>query len=100
MQLQLAWQRAMFRDYPAVMGGARPLADDRERMTSFESYTRGELETYSPRTLGLLRRDLLAMHARGESLSEEIYGHLVRALGYASLEDAEQKLKTRMGPLS
>lgn len=102
VQLQMAWQRAMFRDYPAVMGGARPLADDRTRaeMTSFESYTRGELETYSPRTLGLLRRDLVAMRDRGESLSEEIYGHLVRALGYASLADAEQKLKTRRGPLS
>ena len=97
VQLEMAWQRAMFRDYPAVMSGARPLTDDRtrEEMTSFETYTRGELATYSPRTLGLLRRDLLAMRARGESLSEKIYGHLVRALGYASLEDAEKKLKAR-----
>ena len=97
VSLEMDWQRAMFRDYPAVMSGARPLTDDRtrEEMTSFETYTRGELATYSPRTLGLLRRDLLAMRARGESLSEKIYGHLVRALGYASLEDAEKKLRAR-----
>lgn len=99
VSLEMDWQRAMFRDYPAVMSGARPLTDDRtrEEMTSFETYTRGELETYSPRTLGLLRRDLVAMRARGESLSEKIYDHLVRALGYASLEDAEKKLKARDG---
>ena len=102
VRLQMDWQRAMFRDYPAVMSGARPLTDDRtrEQMTSFETYTRGELETYSPRTLGLLRRDLLAMQARGESLSEKGYDPLVRALGYASLEEAEKKLKVRVAPLS
>ena len=62
-------------------------------MTSFETYARGELETYSERTLGLLHRDLLAMQARGESLSEMVYDYLVRASGYASLEAAERKLK-------
>lgn len=100
VRLEMEWQRAMFRDYPALMGGARPLTDDRTRaeMTSFETYTRGELETYSPRTLGLLRRDLAAMRARGESLSEKIYDRLVRALGYASLADAEQKLQARINP--
>lgn len=95
VSLEMDWQRAMFRDYPAVMGGARPLTDDREEMTSFETYSRGELATYSPRTLGLLLRDLLDMRARGESLSEKIYDHLVRALGYASLDAAEKKLKAR-----
>jgi hypothetical protein len=35
------------------------------------------------------------MQARGESLSEEVYDHLVRASGYASLEEAERKLKVR-----
>ena len=62
-------------------------------MTSFETYARGELETCSERTLGLLHRDLLAMQARGESLSKMVYDYLVRASGYASLEAAERKLK-------
>jgi hypothetical protein len=79
------------------MSGARPLTDEstHAQMTSFETYARGELETYSERTLELLHRDLLAMQARGESLSEEVYDHLVRASGYASLEEAERKLKVR-----
>ena len=81
------WQRAMFRSYPAVMSGARPLTDEntRAQMTSFETYARGELETYPDRTLKLLHRDLLAMQACGESLSEKAYDHLVRASSYASL---------------
>jgi hypothetical protein len=78
------------------MSGARPLTDEdtRAQMTSFETYARGELETYSERTLKLLHRDLLAMQMRGESLSEKVYSHIVRASGSASLE-AERKSKVR-----
>jgi hypothetical protein len=91
------WQRAMFRDYPAVMAGARPLTAEstRAQITSFETYARGELETYSERTLGLLHRDLLEIQARGESLSEKVYDYLLRASGYASLKDTEMKLKVQ-----
>lgn len=94
VRLKVAWQREMFRKYPAVMSGARPLTDEgtRAQMTSFETYARGELETYSGRTLDLLHGDLLEMQARGESLSEKVYDYLVQASGYASLEAAEQKL--------
>ncbi|RPJ73183.1 MAG: DUF4125 family protein [Desulfobacteraceae bacterium] len=102
VRLKMDWQRAMFRDYPAVMSGARPLTDEntQAQMTSFETYARGELETYSERTLRLLHRDLLAMQACGESLSEKVYDCLVRASGYASLEAAERKLKGRGGAQS
>jgi hypothetical protein len=97
VRLKMDWQRAMFRDYPAVMAGARPLTAEstRAQMTSFETYARGELETYSKRTLGLLHRDLLEIQARGESLSEKVYDYLVRASGYASLKDTEMKLKVQ-----
>jgi hypothetical protein len=97
VRLKMDWQRAMFRDYPAVMAGARPLTAEstRAQMTSFETYARGELETYSERTLGLLHRDLLEIQARGESLSEKVYDCLVRASGYASLKDTEMKLKVQ-----
>ena len=97
VRLKMDWQRAMFRDYPAVMAGARPLTAEstRAQMTSFETYARGEIETYSKRTLGLLHRDLLEIQARGESLSEKVYDYLVRASGYASLKDSEVKLKVQ-----
>jgi hypothetical protein len=97
VRLKMDWQRAMFRDCPAVMSGARPLTDEstRAQMTSFESYARGELETYSERTLAQLHRDLVAMLAAGENLSEKVYDYLVRANGYASLAEAEKKLKSR-----
>jgi hypothetical protein len=97
MRLKMNWQRAMFRDYPAVMAGARPLTAEstRAQITSFETYARGELETYSERTLEFLHRDLLEIHARGESLSEKVYDYLVRASGYASLKDSEVKLKVQ-----
>ena len=95
VRLKLDWQRAMFRSHPAVMSGARPLTeeDTHAQMTSFETYARGELETYSARTLELLHRDLLAMQVRGESLSEKVYNRMVRASGYASLAEAEARLR-------
>ena len=95
VRLKMDWQRAMFRDYPAVMAGARPLTAEstRAQMTSFETYARGEIETYSKRTLGLLHRDLLEIQARGESLSEKVYDYLVRASGHASLAEAEKKIE-------
>jgi hypothetical protein len=45
----------------------------------------------------LLHRDLLAMQACRERLSEKVYYHLVRANGYASLEAPERKLKGQGG---
>ena len=101
VRLKMDWQQAMFRNYPAVMSGARPLTDEsaQAQMTSFETYARGELETYSEHTLELLHRDLLAMQAAGESLSEQVYDYLVRASGYASLEAAERNLKVRSSEL-
>lgn len=97
VRLKMDWQRAMFRSHPAVMSGARPLTgeDTHAQMTSFEAYAHGELETYSARTLKLLHRDLLAMQARGESLSEKVYDYFVRASGYPSLEEAEKKLRLK-----
>jgi hypothetical protein len=87
-----AWQRTMMRNYPGILRGGRPLtsAEDSDFMTSFETYLRGELETYSDATLELLVRDILAKHAQGISMAEEIYTCLVRDLGYASLEEAEK----------
>jgi hypothetical protein len=97
VSLQITWQNEMFRNYPALMKNARPLADDGEsaQMTSFETYTRGELETYSSRTLKLLHADLFAKLEHGVNMSEEVYEFLARESGYPSLAEAERRLQDR-----
>ena len=91
LQIKKDWQADMMRRYPAVMGGARPLdgsAEDRW-VTSFETYARGELETYSDATLASLHADLQDLQARGINASEQIYQLQAERSGFASLEAAE-----------
>jgi hypothetical protein len=97
VRLKINWQKEMFRKYPAVMSGARPLTDESEaaQMTSFETYARGELETYSDRTLELLHADLRLKLEQGVNMSEEVYEVLVRENGYPSLAEAEHRLVER-----
>lgn len=97
IRLKIDWQKEMLRKYPGVMSGARPLTDKGEAasMTSFETYARGELETYSNRTLELLCADMMLVHERGGNWSEEVYEVLVRESGYPSLAEAERRLMER-----
>ena len=93
-----AWQRSMMKKYPGIMCGGRPLssAEDSAFLTSFETYLRGELETYSDTTLELLNFDILDKNAKGISMAEELYTFLVKDKGYDSLDEAEQaQLETR-----
>jgi len=97
VRLKINWQREMVLKYPAVMSRARPLSDEglSAQMTSFETYARGELATYSNRTLELLHADLLSRRDQGINMSEEVYDYLVRQSGYPSLAEAERRLKQR-----
>ena len=93
-----AWQRSIMKKYPGIMSGGRPLssADDSAFLTSFETYLRGELETYSDTTLELLNFDILDKNAKGISMAEELYTFLVKDKGYDSLDEAEQaQLETK-----
>jgi hypothetical protein len=89
---QYRWQKEMFHTYPNFMAGARPLseADDSSLKTSFETYLKGELETYSDNTLSLLYRDLRNIAEKGLNGSKLVYDYLVKELGYGSLEETEQ----------
>jgi hypothetical protein len=81
--------------YPYLSGRGRPIrasVDDR-RTVSFETYTRGELATYSLRTLKLLEAHYLDLVAGGESPAEVILLDTVQRYGFASLEQAEAAAK-------
>ena len=98
VKIQYGWQEEMFRKYPYLMGGARPLSksEDSARKTSFETYLSGELETYSDTTLELLYKDMSKKIKDGVNMSEEVYGYLVREMGYPSIDDAEMKAKKKL----
>ena len=87
------WQQEMIQKYPLLMTGARPLSsvEDGTYQTSFETYLRGELETYSEKTLSLLYDDMIQKQENGINMSEEVYNNLVKELGYSSLKEADEK---------
>ena len=91
--IQYRWQQEIFSKYPSLMEGARPLSSSEDSAfgTSFETYLRGELESYSDNTLALLYRDMNDLQKKGVNGSERVYRYLVRELGYDSLEEAERR---------
>ena len=94
--IQLRWQKEVVRKYPYLMAGARHLAGaDGSQGTSFETYLRAELETYSDGTLELLHRDVLNYAKAGVNGSEKIYAYLVKQVGYESIEKADQAQKQK-----
>jgi hypothetical protein len=99
VKMHFRWQKEMFEKYPAFMHGARPLSsdEDTDSATSFQTYLRGELESYSERTLRLLYRDMNEKLARGVNMSEEVYELLVKKMGYPSLAEVERSLADRGG---
>ena len=92
IEIQIAWQKDMFTRYPRLMQGARAVESlrDTDLHTSFESYLRGEIETYSGKTLGFLYEDIQRYQQNNQNMNQRLYDFLVKDLGYESLDEAEK----------
>ena len=92
--IQLRWAEEQAERYPSVAGRGRALrtADDTPERTSQETYARGELLTYSERTLELMRERFAQAADAGRNLQEEIVLAEARAYGYDSLTDLERSI--------
>ncbi|MDE5893669.1 MAG: DUF4125 family protein, partial [Acetatifactor sp.] len=90
--LQVAWMEAFAEDYPYLAGNARSIHtyEDNGWDTSYETYLRGEISTYSDKMLELYGRYIAAYAASGQNLAREIMTHSVHMYGYESLEEAEE----------
>ena len=96
-QLSVRWMEELAAKYPYIGAQGRPIRNSGDSVTtpSFETYTRGELATYSTKTLESLRDHFLRMESAGENAAEVILRHTVEKHGYASLEQAEAAQKAR-----
>ena len=89
--VQVAWAR-VFRDrYPRLGHAMRVLTSDQDTLadTSFETYLRGELGTYSEATLALYSALIDATVAAGGNLTTKTIGYTVALAGFADLDAAE-----------
>ena len=90
--MQVAWMEEFAADYPYLAGNARSIHtyEDKGWDTSYETYLRVEISTYSDKMLELYGRYIAAHAAAGQNLAREIMTHSVHMYGYESLEDAEE----------
>ncbi|BDR52525.1 hypothetical protein KIM372_04320 [Bombiscardovia nodaiensis] len=88
---QVAWADEFRQHYPKLGQEMRILrtADDTPTDTSFETYLRGELSTYSPQTLRLYEKMLLFRMSQRRNITQETLLATVQQAGYESLEEAE-----------
>ena len=94
----VGWQEDVMENYPYLGGQGRPIhsVDDNKYTPSFETYNRGELSTYSARTLELLEQHYTEIAAAGENPAEIILRNTIKHYGYSSLDRAEAVQKARI----
>lgn len=93
-EIHVTWQEDLARRYPCLTGRGRAIrrSSDGPHTTSFETYFRGELTTYSLRTLRLYAAYVEHLRREGRSLNRMILENTVAQYGYTSLEAAERRL--------
>ena len=88
---QVDWARDFRERWPKLGVAMRVLttAEDTPEATSFETYLRGELCTYSDATFALYEPMIAEPAEAGRNTTEETLFHTVRLGGFAGLEEAE-----------
>lgn len=92
--IQLRWQNEFTRLYPKVARGSRPTghSSDADYVTSFETYLRCELFTYSERTLQAYLKHAEALEQKGINMTILNLEFMAKLQGVSSLQVIEDRL--------
>ena len=95
VEIQVGWMEDFAKEYPYMAGNARSIHADEDTPynTSYETYLKGELLTYSDRTLGMYGQWIVALNQENNNLAKIIMTNTALLYGYTSLEAAEEALK-------
>jgi len=94
VQMQVGWMEEFAARYPHLADNARSVHsyDDNLYNTSYETYLRGEISTYSDKMLELYGRYIVSYAKEGKNLTYDIMTNSVHMYGYEGLEAAEKFL--------
>lgn len=94
VKIQVDWMEGFARRYPKAAGNARSIhsAEDHLYNTSYETYLRGEISTYSDETLDLYGRFIADLCRKDLNLAEMTMRNTALLYGYSSLEELEARL--------
>jgi hypothetical protein len=93
----LSWEEKLKNKYPFIVKRGRPIhtSEDNSGITSLETYLRGELATYSQKTLKLYWENISRQKAGNINGSEVTLEYMMKQYGFKSLEEANERLKSR-----
>ncbi len=94
VQMQVAWMEEFSARYPHLADNARSIRSGEDNLynTSYETYLRGEVSTYSDKMLELYGRYVVAYAKENRNLTYEIMLNSVQLYGYDGLDAAERFL--------
>lgn len=94
IQIQVAWMEEFTSLYPKMAGNARVVHSQQDQSddTSYETYLRGEISTYSEKTILLYGKFIVDCVNKEKNLAFEIMNNTAHLYGYSSLEEAEKSL--------
>ncbi len=95
VSIQVGWMEEFSESYPRLAERARSIrtAQDDINNTSYETYLRGEISTYSDKMLQLYAGFIVDHAKNGRNLAFEIMENNVKLYGYKDLETAEREQK-------
>lgn len=91
--VHVLWQEELAKQYPRLTGHGRPIRkeNDGPGTTSFETYLRGELLTYSVESLRLYAAFVDKSKKERVNLCEQVLRNTVLQYGFSTLEEAESR---------
>ena len=93
IKIQVGWMEDFAKFYPKLAGNMRTIrtSSDTSFNTSYETYLRGELCTYSEKTMLLYASFIIGLLKAGRNLAIETMGNTAKMYGFESLKEAEEK---------
>lgn len=92
-EITIKWAKEFAEEYPGVSKSGRSLqtTEDGAYSTSVETYSRGELSTYSEETLRLYCMHIKHLLSENKNMFKMEMENTVLEMGYSSLDEAENR---------
>ncbi len=94
VEIQVEWMEEFAKEYPKITAGARKIRTKEDSVfnTSYETYLRGELGTYSDKTVGMYGGFIVSIYNSNENLAKKIIQNTALLYGFKDLDDMEEHL--------